>query len=110
MDATGPSGNRGLGDVKVWSLLEDGAEYETTSLHAAGLSGLHEMGWAGEVWKGVDASQNNAPFHSPHAISGHAVPHPATHLQGLRPEEGDQKDETSTQILAGLQRKKLKWK
>lgn len=49
MHALGPSGNRGLGDVKVWRLLEDGAECETTSLHAAALGGLHEMGWAGVV-------------------------------------------------------------
>lgn len=35
--------------MKVWRLLEDGAECETTSLHAAALGGLHEMGWAGEV-------------------------------------------------------------
>lgn len=49
VDAMGPSGNRGLGDVKVRGLLEDGAECETTSLHAAALGGLHEMGWASEV-------------------------------------------------------------
>lgn len=108
MDATGPNGNRGLGDVKVQSLLEDGVECETTNLHATGLGGLHEMGWAGEVQKGVDASQNNAPFQSPHAISGHAVPHPATRLQGHRPAEGDQKDGSSNQTLAGSQRMKLK--
>lgn len=49
MDAMGPSENRDLGDVKVWHLLEDGVECETTSLHAVGLGGLHEMGWAGEA-------------------------------------------------------------